>query len=113
MNYRLLKHLTTSPDGFYAIISASRGENTPEQNAAVVRRVFAGEEGPVRDIVLLNAAAGIVTFDLVREPDSVDIPILDRLRVALDTAAQTVDSGAALAKLDAWVASTTRHAQAE
>ena len=86
---------------------------TPEQNAAVVRRVFEGEEGPVRDIVLLNAAAGIVTFDLVREPDSVDIPILDRLRVALDTAAQTVDSGAALAKLDAWVASTTRHAQAE
>ena len=44
---------------------------TPEQNAAVVRRVFEGEEGPVRDIVLLNAAAGIVTFDLVREPDSV------------------------------------------
>ena len=76
----------------------------------MVRRVFEGETGPVRDIVLLNAAAGIVTFDLVREPESVDRPILDRLRVALDVASETIDSGAALAKLDAWVASTQRHA---
>lgn len=82
----------------------------PEENAATVRRVFEGETGPVRDIVLLNAAAGIVTYDLVRDPDSVDRPILERLRDALDVAAHTVDSGAALRTLDTWVSATKRHA---
>jgi anthranilate phosphoribosyltransferase len=32
---------------------------TPEQNAATVGRVLAGEEGPARDVVLLNAGAAI------------------------------------------------------
>lgn len=82
---------------------------TPEENAAVVRRVLEGEEGPVRDIVLLNTAAGLVTYGLVQEPDSVDRPMLDRLREALEVAAKTIDSGAALTKLDTWVASTQRH----
>lgn len=81
---------------------------TPDENAAVVRRVFEGEEGPVRDIVLLNAAAGIVTYDLVRDPESVDRPILERLRDALSVAGETVDSGAALRTLDGWVAATNR-----
>ncbi len=84
----------------------------PEENAATVRRVFEGETGPVRDIVLLNAAAGIVTYDLVRDPESVDRPILERLRDALDVAAHTVDSGAALRTLDTWVSATKRHASA-
>ena len=81
---------------------------TPDENAAVVRRVFEGEEGPVRDIVLLNAAAGIVTYDLVRDPESVDRPILERLRDALSVAGETVDSGTALRTLDGWVAATNR-----
>ncbi|MDI6024351.1 anthranilate phosphoribosyltransferase [Leucobacter sp. UT-8R-CII-1-4] len=81
---------------------------TPEENAAVVRRVFEGEEGPVRDIVLLNAAAGIVTYNLVRDPESVDRPILDRLRESLELAGATIDSGAALRTLDGWVAATNR-----
>ena len=32
---------------------------TPEENAAVVRAVLAGEPGPHRDLVLLNAAAAL------------------------------------------------------
>lgn len=81
---------------------------TPEENAAVVRRVFEGEEGPVRDIVLLNAAAGIVTYNLVRDPESVDRPILDRLREGFELAGATIDSGAALRTLDGWVTATNR-----
>ena len=84
----------------------------PEENAAVVRRVLAGETGPVRDIVLLNAAAGMVAFDLVEDPESVDRPILERLHGALQRAAAAVDSGAALAKLDDWAESTARQAAA-
>lgn len=86
---------------------------TPEENAAVVRRVFAGEQGPVRDIVLLNAAAGFVAYDLVLEPESVDTPMLERLRSALQVAATTIDSGAALTKLDSWAASTQHQARGE
>lgn len=79
-----------------------------QHNAAVVRRVFAGEKGGVRDIVLLNAAAGIVSFDLFQDATQLHIPIVERLSAAKDRAAEAIDSGAASAKLDAWVAATQR-----
>lgn len=79
---------------------------TPDENADVVRRVLGGEEGPVRDIVLLNAAAGLVAYDLAAEPESVERPLLTRLGEKLEIAAQAIDSGASEAKLNAWVAAT-------
>jgi anthranilate phosphoribosyltransferase len=75
-------------------------------NAAVVRAVLAGQEGPVRDIVLLNAAAGLVSFELASDPSRVQESILDRFRSQMAVAAHAIDSGAAAAKLDAWVAAT-------
>ena len=57
----------------------------------------------MRDIVLLNAAAGIVSFRLSQDATEVQRPILERLAEAKDAAAAAVDSGAASAKLDAWV----------
>lgn len=79
---------------------------TPEHNAEIVRRVFAGETGPVRDIVLLNAAAGLVAFDLAQNPTSVETSFLDRLGQKMEIAAAAIDGGTALAKLDQWVAVT-------
>jgi anthranilate phosphoribosyltransferase len=52
-------------------------------NAAILTAIFAGEKGPRRDIVLLNAAAVLVTADLA--PD---------LRTGIALAAKTIDSGA-------------------
>jgi anthranilate phosphoribosyltransferase len=52
-------------------------------NAAILRSIFNGEKGPRRDIVLLNAAAVLVTAGLA--PD---------LPTGLLLAAQTIDSGA-------------------
>ncbi|MFF1574763.1 anthranilate phosphoribosyltransferase [Leifsonia sp. NPDC058292] len=75
-------------------------------NASVVRAVLAGEEGPVRDIVLLNAAAGLVAYELASDPSRVQEAILDRFRTTMAVAAQAIDSGAAAAKLDEWVAAT-------
>jgi len=75
-------------------------------NAAVARAVFGGERGAVRDIVLLNAAAGLVAFDLAKDPAQLQIPILSRFRDKMAVAAEVVDSGAAAAKLDQWVAAT-------
>lgn len=75
-------------------------------NAAVVRAVLAGEEGPVRDIVLLNAAAGLVSYELASDPSRVQDAILDRFRSQMAVAAEAIDSGAAASKLEEWVAAT-------
>jgi len=80
----------------------------PEHNAAVARAMLAGEPGAVRDIILLNAAAGLVSWELSRNPDLLQEPILARLAAGLERAASVVDSGAALHKLDEWVAATNR-----
>jgi anthranilate phosphoribosyltransferase len=76
---------------------------SPEHNAAVVHSVLAGEHGPVRDIVLLNAAAGLVAYDLAHDPAQSQVSILDRFRAKLAVAAHAVDSGAGTAKLAQWV----------
>jgi anthranilate phosphoribosyltransferase len=75
-------------------------------NADVVRAVLAGQEGPVRDIVLLNAAAGLVAYELAADPSRVQDAILDRFRSKMAVAAQAIDSGAAASKLEEWVAAT-------
>ncbi len=78
----------------------------PEHNAEVVRRVLDGEGGAVRDIVLLNTAAGIVSFRLFQDPGQVQRPILERLAEAMEEAAAAIDSGAAAAKLALWAETT-------
>jgi anthranilate phosphoribosyltransferase len=73
----------------------------PAHNAEVARRFLAGETGPVRDAVLLNAAAALVAWE-----GPTDTPLADQLAPALDRAAETVDTGAAAAVLDTWVAAS-------
>lgn len=80
----------------------------PAHNAQVLRRTLEGATGPVRDIVLLNAAAGLVAFDLANDATQVLRPIVERLREKMDLAASAIDSGAAAEKLKTWIAATTR-----
>jgi anthranilate phosphoribosyltransferase len=68
-------------------------------NAAVVRAVLSGAPGAARDAALVNAAAGLVAFDL----DAVG-PLADRMASALKRAAESIDSGAAAEVLERWVA---------
>jgi anthranilate phosphoribosyltransferase len=75
-------------------------------NAAVAREVLGGQDGPVRDIVLLNAAAGLVAYELANDASQVQVAILDRFRNKMAVAAEAIDSGAATAKLAAWVEAT-------
>lgn len=67
-------------------------------NAAIIREILGGKKSPRRDIVLLNAAAALVAAGRA-----------DHLADALPLAAQSVDSGAATAKLNALVQFTTTH----
>ncbi|WP_166872367.1 anthranilate phosphoribosyltransferase [Salinibacterium sp. ZJ450] len=76
---------------------------SPEHNAGVARDTLGGALGPVRDIVLLNAAAGLVALDLARDSAQSLIPIRERFAARLVVAAETIDSGAAIAKLNEWV----------
>jgi anthranilate phosphoribosyltransferase len=57
----------------------------------------------VRDIVLLNAAAGMVAYELSHDATLTQVPIVDRLRDAYTRAAGVVDDGRAEAKLAQWV----------
>jgi anthranilate phosphoribosyltransferase len=89
----------------YSSVDDIRG-GTPDENAALARRVLAGEKNAARDIIVLNSAAGIVAHRLSNNPSERDRSFVDRMAEAVEVAAHSIDSGAASAKLDAWVAAT-------
>ena len=62
---------------------------SPDDNAAAIRAVFAGEDGGRRSAILLNAAGAIAAGGHA-----------DDLREGLELAQEAVDSGAAEARLD-------------
>ncbi|MEU9983001.1 anthranilate phosphoribosyltransferase [Streptomyces sp. NPDC050856] len=80
-------------------VEALRGADA-SYNADVARRLLGGETGPVRDAVLLNSAAALVAL----EP--ADAPLAEQLRAGMARAAESIDSGAALAVLERWVAAS-------
>ena len=63
---------------------------TATENAATMRRLFQGEPGPVRDAVLLNGGAALMAGDRA-----------ETLRQGIALATQAIDSGGALACLEA------------
>lgn len=63
-------------------------------NARLLRGLVDGERGPVRDVVLLNAAAALATLSLERG--------LEQLAECFDRCREAVDSGRAAAVLDHW-----------
>ena len=69
-----------------------------KHNADVVRRVLAGERGPVRDAVVLNAGAALAVH--AAAPGSLD----ERLAAGVARAAAAIDDGGAQASLERWVA---------
>ncbi|MHB8835311.1 MAG: bifunctional anthranilate synthase component II/anthranilate phosphoribosyltransferase [Candidatus Methylomirabilia bacterium] len=74
---------------------------TAAENAATLRAVLGGAKGPIRDVVLLNAAAVLVAAGVAKD-----------LKEGLAKAAKSVDSQAALKKLDGLVRMTTGKAKA-
>jgi anthranilate phosphoribosyltransferase len=73
----------------------------PRANAEVVRELVAGKSGPIRDVVVLNAAAALVAYGK---------PATSRLEAdfaaELERARQAIDSGAAQTKLREWIETT-------
>jgi anthranilate phosphoribosyltransferase len=75
-------------------------------NSGVVQRVLAGEPGPVRDAVLLNAAAALVAAGVGAVEGTGPAPLAERMSTALVLAARAVDDGGAADVLDRWVAAS-------
>ncbi len=65
--------------------------SSPDESALKLRQMFLGENGPVRRIVLANAAAAIWT-----------VGVQTRLRDAVRMAAQAIDSGATARLVERW-----------
>lgn len=65
-------------------------------NAGVVRDFLAGKRGPVRDAVLVNAAGAMVAFERTTEQ------LVPQLSLAIERAADAIDSGAAADLLGRW-----------
>jgi anthranilate phosphoribosyltransferase len=89
-----------------APVSALRGDDAT-YNAQVARDLLGGAQGPVRDAVLLNAAAALVAADGVGTGEPVsEATLVPRMTDALARAATSVDSGSAGRVLERWVEAT-------
>lgn len=121
---------TTAPAKIYQVVSGSVSEHEfdPEtigipranqsqlvgadakHNAEVARKLFANEtfenSEQIRDVVALNAAAGIVSYQLAKNPALGSEPLPERLRTAFDVAKNALASGAAAEKLKVWSQAT-------
>jgi anthranilate phosphoribosyltransferase len=94
-----VRTFTVRPEDF-GLSRASIGDlkgGDREQNASIIRSLLAGETGPKRDIVLMNASAALVAGGRARE-----------LKEGVGLAARSIDEGAARAKLDALIALSQR-----
>jgi anthranilate phosphoribosyltransferase len=78
--------------GFAPAINDELVGGSPAQNAEVVRRVLKGEHGAHRNIVLLNAAAGLVVAG-----------VTESMEDGIVTATSSIDEGHAARVLDRWI----------
>ena len=85
-----VRRFTVAPEEFgvaRASLEAIRG-GTAAENAALIRRILAGEAGPARDIVVVNAAAALVAAG-----------VAENFREGAGLASFVISSGAATEKL--------------
>jgi anthranilate phosphoribosyltransferase len=95
----VVRHEIRATDlGFARTATAELAGGTADENARMVEAVLAGERGPRRDVVLLNAGAALLVAGAV-----------DRLESGIERAAATIDSGAPARLLEALRADRRAH----
>jgi anthranilate phosphoribosyltransferase len=97
LDHGTVRHFRVDPEelGLARVRDDDLVGGEPPENAKVVRRVLAGEPGPHRDIVVLNAGAGLVVGGRATD-----------LAEGMAMAEQTIDSGAAADTLERFVAAS-------
>ena len=97
----LIKTYDLTPDQLLGR-SAQPGDlegGNPAQNAQITRQIFSGEKGPKRDVVVVNAAAALIAAGVAAD-----------FSAGIKQAENSIDSGAAAAKLDALIQYTNDNA---
>src|SRR5881392_1659474 len=90
-----VRTIAVRPEDF-GVTRASIGDlrgGDREQNAEIIRAILAGEPGPKRDIVLVNASAALVAGGRAKD-----------FKEGAELAARSIDAGAARQKLERLVA---------
>jgi anthranilate phosphoribosyltransferase len=82
-----------------------------KHNAQIARIVLGADDWdaalqPARDIVALNAAGGIVAYEMASNPALANLDLHERFASALEKAHEALNSGAAATKLSSWIAAT-------
>jgi anthranilate phosphoribosyltransferase len=80
------------------------------QNAQIARDLLEGKTsgnlGAIRDIVILNAAGGVVAYQAAKAPEVIGSELTSRFESALQLVTIALESGQASIKLDQWVSAT-------
>lgn len=88
--------ITPEDFGFERVASGDMLKGgTAEKNAEILKSILGGEQGVRREIVLLNAGAALYA-----------VGVADSIEAGVGQAAESIDSGAASAKLEAFIAAT-------
>ncbi len=89
----------------HAPVESLRGGDAAH-NAQVARDLLAGEPGPVRDAVLLNAGIALATASGLDEPTVSRVSLTAAVREGMDRAEAAIDAGDAQDLLARWVETT-------
>jgi anthranilate phosphoribosyltransferase len=84
--------VTPTDLGFDKVHSGELRVSSADESAKVLRDVLNGAAGPTRNVVVVNAAAGLLSVDRVRT-----------LNQGVKVASESIDSGMAQAKLDGFI----------
>lgn len=86
-----IRSYTVTPEdaGLSSVPLSAVAGGDPAENTALLMALLRGQMGPARDLVLLNAAAGLLVSGQA-----------ETLREGVQVAAQAIDNGAALARLE-------------
>jgi anthranilate phosphoribosyltransferase len=84
--------MTPEEHGFKRAAPETIRGGDAHKNAEIIRKILAGEKGPQRDVVLLNAAAAFVSANLD-----------GNFKEGIERASESIDSGRARGKLDSLV----------
>ena len=100
LNNGSIRTYDIDPERYFGATADAKtlGGGEPEENAGITRRILDGETGPRRNVVLLNAAAALMTAGKTATMAS-----------GLGLAEAAIDSGRAKAKLDLLVTFTREH----
>ena len=97
----------------FGFIQASREQligGDAHENAQIARDVLSGKTrgnlGAVRDIVILNAAGGVVAYYGAKNPQLFGANLKDQFSSAIQLVTEALDSGKASQKLEQWVSAT-------